>query len=218
MSGDITATFSDTGKDCACKTAYCLNTGYAGCSVLTIIRKMRELSPFQHPGSFADMDMLEIGVGNFTLDEQKTHFAFWAALKSPLIIGADLTKISNESLAILKNKDLLAISQDPLGKAVNYLPALSSENKWQTWAGPLSGNRTVVLVFNEQAAPVSNNSTACAISLDQIPGVGDANEYAIQDVWSKEALLASGERLFLEAKSHETRVLLLTPSTAMHAG
>lgn len=35
----------------------------------------------------------EVGVGNrLTLGEQRLHFALWALLKSPLIIGADLRK------------------------------------------------------------------------------------------------------------------------------
>jgi hypothetical protein len=31
--------------------------------------------------------MLEIGNGNLTLAENRAHFALWAAMKSPLIIG-----------------------------------------------------------------------------------------------------------------------------------
>lgn len=51
MSGDITSSFA-ADKSGVCKTAYCLNNGYAGVSVLTMIRKMRELSGFQAPGSW----------------------------------------------------------------------------------------------------------------------------------------------------------------------
>lgn len=51
MSGDIYSSFS-VDRAGVCKTAYCLNTGYAGCSVLTIINKMREISGFQAPGSW----------------------------------------------------------------------------------------------------------------------------------------------------------------------
>ncbi|KAF6830659.1 alpha-galactosidase, partial [Colletotrichum musicola] len=59
MSGDIHALFSQD-KAGVCQTAYCLNTGYAGVSVVTMIRKMREISPFQGGGNaaWADMDML----------------------------------------------------------------------------------------------------------------------------------------------------------------
>jgi alpha-galactosidase len=51
MSGDIHSAYR-ADKSGVCTTAYCLNTGYAGVSVLTMIRKMRELSPFQKPGAW----------------------------------------------------------------------------------------------------------------------------------------------------------------------
>ncbi|KAI8227752.1 Alpha-galactosidase [Colletotrichum sp. SAR 10_96] len=130
MSGDIHASFAQD-KAGVCPTAYCLNTGYAGVSVLTMIRKMREISPFQEKGrmSWADMDMLEVGVGNVMSEvEEQTHFSFWAALKSPLIIGADVTKIREQSLKVLLNRDIIAISQDQRGEAVKYLPELSTED------------------------------------------------------------------------------------------
>lgn len=34
-----------------------------------------------------DPDMLEIGNGNLTPEENRAHFALWAIMKSPLIIG-----------------------------------------------------------------------------------------------------------------------------------
>ncbi|EMR70226.1 putative alpha-galactosidase protein [Eutypa lata UCREL1] len=116
MSGDIHASFQ-TDNSGVCQTAYCLNTGYAGVSVLTMIRKMREIAPFQKPGSWADMDMLEVGTYTMNEFEEQTHFSFWAALKSPLIIGADITNVSETSLSILLNKEIIAISQDELGVA-----------------------------------------------------------------------------------------------------
>jgi alpha-galactosidase len=168
---------------------------------------MREIAPFQGLGSFADMDMLEIGVGNFTREEQKTHFAFWAALKSPLIIGADLTKISNESLAILKNKDMIAISQDKLGKSALYLPDVSSEREWQVWAGPLSGGRTVILVLNEGAS----DSTGKAVwtgSLGDIPGLENGEHYVVQDVWSNSSVTTSNGQISFELAKYETKALI----------
>lgn len=62
--------------------------------------------------------MLEVGVEingqSLTLNEQKSHFALWAIMKAPLIIGADLRTIKNESLEILMNKELIAVNQDPM--------------------------------------------------------------------------------------------------------
>lgn len=204
MSGDITAVFSDLGTDCACKTAYCLNTGYAGCSVLTIIRKMREIAPFQHSGSFADMDMLEIGNGDMTIYEQQTHLAFWAALKSPLILGADITKLSNESLEVLKNERVIALSQDPLGKAALFVPELSVEHQKQIWAGPLSGGKTVVLALNELA-----NSTSVTIPLSKIPGLSNKRVSSVHELWSDEKTSVSNNTLVVALQSHETKIFVI---------
>ncbi|OJJ95616.1 glycoside hydrolase family 27 protein [Aspergillus aculeatus ATCC 16872] len=149
MSGDITNLFAnETG--CPCKTAYCLNTGYASCSVMSIIRKMREISQYQSRGHWMDMDMLEISNAEMTLYQQQTHFAFWAALKSPLIIGADLSKLSDDALKVLTNKQIIAINQDPLGQPVDYVQSASSEGSSQVWAGSVD-NGYVVLLLNERS-------------------------------------------------------------------
>lgn len=43
-----------------------------------------------------------MGNGKLTAGEQRAHFALWALYKSPLLIGADLRRLSPDSLAILK--------------------------------------------------------------------------------------------------------------------
>ena len=48
-----------------------------------------------------------------SLAEYQTHFALWAMLNSPLIIGCDIRKIDEASKKILQNRDLIAINQDP---------------------------------------------------------------------------------------------------------
>ncbi|OJJ75291.1 hypothetical protein ASPBRDRAFT_193937 [Aspergillus brasiliensis CBS 101740] len=163
ISGDITASFANETK-CECKTAYCLNTGYAGCSVLTIINKMKEISQYQTRGHWSDMDMLEVGNANFTLNQQQTHFAFWAALKSPLIIGADLSKLSNDSLAVLTNKAIISINQDALGEPVAYREAHSEEGFFQVWAGKVEGGY-VVLLLNEKSYPQTTSLSFASLGL-----------------------------------------------------
>lgn len=179
MSGDITAKFiNETG--CDCKTAYCLNTGYAGCSVVSIVRKMRELSEFQKRRHWADMDMLEIGTANMTLNMQRTHFSFWAALKSPLMIGADVSKLSTENLDVLKNKAIIAINQDPLGVAVDYVADASEEELLQVWAGKLEDGN-VVLVFNEKSYPQKTT-----VNFDKL-GLGLRGSPQVRELWTGES-------------------------------
>ena len=83
-------------------------------SVKSIIRKNLYLSAYAGNGHYNDMDMLEIGRG-LTQTEEEVHFGMWCLMSSPLLIGCDLTTIPDSSLKLLKNKELIALNQDPLG-------------------------------------------------------------------------------------------------------
>ena len=83
-------------------------------SVKSIIAKNMYLSAFAGGGHYNDMDMLEIGRG-LSPDEEQTHFGMWCIMSSPLLIGCDLTTIPESSLELLKNPELIALNQDPLG-------------------------------------------------------------------------------------------------------
>jgi len=62
------------------------------------------------PHGWNDPDMLEIGNGGMTIEEERTHFALWSFAKAPLIIGCDLVTVRPESLAILKNEGIIGIN------------------------------------------------------------------------------------------------------------
>lgn len=69
---------------------------------------------------YNDLDMLIVGMhgkgnvalGGCTNEEYMTHFAMWAFLGSPLIIGGDIRNLDDASRDILLNKDLISINQD----------------------------------------------------------------------------------------------------------
>lgn len=72
------------------------------------------LSAYAGGGHYNDMDMLEIGRG-LKPEEEETHFGMWCIMSSPILIGCDLTTIPESSLNLIKNKELIALNQDPLG-------------------------------------------------------------------------------------------------------
>ncbi|GLA54736.1 hypothetical protein AnigIFM63604_000882 [Aspergillus niger] len=200
MSGDITTSFINE-TECQCKTAYCLNTGYAGCSVLTIINKMKEISQHQTPGHWLDMDMLEVGNANFTLNQQQTHFAFWAALKSPLIIGADLSKLSNDSLAVLTNEAIISINQDALGEPVTYREARSKEGLFQVWAGKVEDGY-VVLLLNEKSYPQTVSLSFASLGLGSPQKVIELwSGQTLQDLSKFNGILGSYQTLVFKVKT-----------------
>ena len=81
-------------------------------SVLHQLDIIKPLARYTSPGHVNDLDMMQLGNGGLTHEEEKTHFAMWCMMSTPLMIGCDLTKISNETLGILKNEELIAINQD----------------------------------------------------------------------------------------------------------
>jgi len=85
----------------------------------SMIGKVDENEPlwsYSGPGAWNDPDMLEVGNGGMTTDEYTTHFSLWALMKSPLLIGCDVTNMSTATVNILTNDEVIAVSQDKLGK------------------------------------------------------------------------------------------------------
>ncbi|MBQ8937872.1 MAG: alpha-galactosidase [Bacteroidaceae bacterium] len=91
-------------------------TGDINCSwesVRGIIKENLYLSAYCYDGHYNDMDMLEVG-RSLSQEEDKTHFGMWCIMTSPLLIGCDMSNIREASLTLLKNKELIALNQDPL--------------------------------------------------------------------------------------------------------
>jgi alpha-galactosidase len=129
------------------------------------------------PGAFADMDMLTVGLGGLTPTEERFHFALWAITKSPLIIGASVagTNLPADSKAVLSNKEVIAINQDPLGKSAQLVRRHGPE-QYDIWVGELSGNRKVVAITNWKNSPQT-------VTLD-FRSVGVASAATARDVWA----------------------------------
>jgi alpha-galactosidase len=51
-------------------------------------------------------DVEQVGNGQLTVQQQRSHFALWALVKAPLLIGTNLATVSQQSLAILKAKEV----------------------------------------------------------------------------------------------------------------
>jgi alpha-galactosidase len=120
---------------------------------------------FAGPGHWNDTDMLVVGhLGwgrinpprptNLTPNEQLTHISLWALQAAPLLIGADMSQIDDWTIDLLGNREVLAINQDPLGKAAGRTWA---DNWTQIWARPLADGTYAVGLFNRGpvAAPVT---------------------------------------------------------------
>jgi len=133
-----------------------------------------------------DMDILEVGNGELTYEEAKTHFTAWALLKSPLLVSTDLPTITDETLTILKNEEIIAINQDPVvGTSISPFRwglnpdwTSNSTHPAQYWSGE-SENGTVIMLLNTLDEPAD-----LAFNFTESPWLRAGRQYSVRDLWT----------------------------------
>jgi alpha-galactosidase len=151
------------------------------------------------PGHWNDPDMLEIGNGGMSNIEYRTHMSLWSMLAAPLLAGNDLRDISPEILAILTNKEVIAIDQDKLGKQGKRV---SKNGDLELWARPLSGGDWAVAMFNRGGA-------AAEMSL-RPEDLGIAKFAKLRDLWEHSDAARSAV-FSAQVASHGVVMLRVTP-------
>jgi len=138
------------------------------------------------------MDIMEVGntgqgspPGNLTFEENKSHFTAWALMKSPLIIGTDLSNATNETLEILGNVDLIKINQDPnVGESISPFrwginPDFVSNPSFpaQYWSGN-SSYGVVFMILNTQ-----DTTEQMFFNLTESWAIRSGRQYSVYDMW-----------------------------------
>ena len=115
---------------------------------------------YAHPGSWNDPDMLYVGKGDFDeahLVEARSHFALWAMVNAPLIIGYDLRTAAPSLLDVLGARDIIALNQDPAG---NQAVLAFDSGDLSIFVKTLAGGDKAVAILNRTAAPAEAVLTA----------------------------------------------------------
>jgi len=160
----------------------------------------------------SDADMLEIGNGQLNHEQERTHFALWAAMKSPLLIGTDLSKIPQPSLDILKTKLILAFHQDPnIGKPAQPFKwdrSFDPQNRPpQYWAGNYTDG-TMVWLFNSNSSP-----TTLSVLTTEIPDLVGSKRYSVTDAWTGAEVGCMSDGLVAkDVAPYDTAVFVVQPS------
>ncbi|EJL36507.1 alpha-galactosidase [Caulobacter sp. AP07] len=122
------------------------------------------------PGGWNDPDMLEIGNGGMIHDEYATHMSLWAMSAAPLMMGHDLRQSSPEVLAMLENREVIAVDQDALGVQGK---AVRREGSTEVWSKPLADGGVAVALFNRGEAATPMMLQAGDVSMSALTGVRD---------------------------------------------
>lgn len=170
-------------------------------SILHIIDLNADLWKYASPGHVNDMDMLQVGRG-MSYEEDKTHFSMWSMMNSPLLAGNDLRSMSDQTIAILTNKEIIALNQDPL---VYQARRLVDNGDLEVWAKPListMSGKVAVALLNR-----SNKAATISFDLNTV-GIDASKGYTYRDLWAKKDFERSEKKtLSFEVPKHGVVVL-----------
>jgi len=120
-----------------------------GWSVMAIADTNNQHAKHAGNGYWNDAEMLVTGDPNLTHEEQKAHFALWCVMSAPLFLGNDPRLMTPEELALISNRELIAINQDPTEQGSRILSANGAE----VWMKKLRNNEYAILLLNRHRAP-----------------------------------------------------------------
>jgi alpha-galactosidase len=168
-------------------------------------RSQAGLARFAGPGHWNDPDMLEVGNGRLTLDENMTHMTLWAMLAAPLIAGNNLPQMKPEIAAILMNKEVIAIDQDTMGKQGDRVFA---DGPLEIWAKSLKGGAghksAAVAIFNFGESPSEMRKDTL-----HLKEMGFAGAVTARDVWAAKNLGKITDQYKVTIPKHGVVLLLV---------
>jgi hypothetical protein len=169
--------------------------GEFGFGVRDAFDRLAEWAPYVKPGNWPDDDMLPWGSltphpgwgeprqSRETHDEQRTEFTLWAISRSPLILGANLTRLDEFTRSLITNKEVMDLNQ----QAVESRPGLLPIQKGQAdsfpqryWYARTGGShpRQYVAVFNLGDDPTRSDLPWMVFHLNN-------KAHAVYDIWNQ---------------------------------
>ena len=182
-------------------------------SIMGIYELTMKLSKYSGIGGWNDPDMLEVGNGDLTYEENKSHFSLWCMMSAPLILGNDIRNFikddgsvdtENKVYQILTNKNLISVDQDKLG-----IPCKKINTSLTTdiLVKPLDGNRAAVCVFNKDnkpmkiAVPIKDIANAAGVNL------ASKDMYEVLDCWTERTIKSN--MIIAEPDKHGVEVFIV---------
>ncbi len=152
-------------------------------SVLYQIDSIKSLAKYNGPGHVNDLDMMQVGNG-MTYEEDKSHFSMWCMMSTPLMLGMDLNSISEETLSIISNKELIAINQDSACIQATVAKTYGSVEAWTKDLGFAGSGKKAIALLNR-----SNSPATVTLSFEEL---GLADVTAVRDLWAHQDISTDG--------------------------
>jgi alpha-galactosidase len=184
--GDANANFTATGRHAAGSVVGIVNADAQTYDALT------------GPGHWIDPDIMEVGNGSLTPDEDRSEMSMFSEMSDPLIMstnlcpahcGPDTTPATPAQLAldvsVFGNRRVIAVDQDRLGSPAHIVGTFDGTHL--IMAKPLANGDVAVTLFNESTTdPATMSTTAAAV------GLPAGSTYHVEDLWSGQSSTTSG--------------------------
>jgi alpha-galactosidase len=169
-------------------------------------------APYIGPGHWPDADMLPLGyVGprpglgkarwtRFTHDEQRTLMTLWCIMRSPLILGSDLTRNDAWTTSLETNREVLAVDQ----ASTDNRPLITSNTVTIWTAKPQTGAGRYLAIFNRSDEPLQID-----LRWNEL-GLVTGAPYDMRDLWEKKDAGVKSS-LALTLRPHACALYLAVP-------
>jgi len=139
----------------------------------------------EHTGFYNDPDMMVVGMPGMTDVQNWAHMCLWAMSGAPLLVGADLTKLTPTTLEILTRADVVAIDQDALG--LQAVKVAEPAKGLEVWSKALAkpGTRAVLLLNR------AGDAAEITVQWKDL-GLDPASQAKVKDLWTGEELQSYG--------------------------
>jgi Alpha galactosidase A/Alpha galactosidase C-terminal beta sandwich domain len=155
----------------------------------------------QHTGYYNDPDMMVLGMPGLTDAQNRVHMSLWAISGAPLLVGADLAKLSPAVLALLTQSSVIAVDQDPA--ALQAVKIAEPATGLQVWSKPLAepGGRAVLLL--------NRTSSDQSIAVQWTDLHLQSSAPRITDAWSREQLMGTDAAYETTIPAGDAKMLLV---------
>ena len=184
-------------------------------SIVGIYEANVRLDKYACPGAFNDPDMLEVGNGKLTYEENKSHFTLWSMMAAPLILGNDLRTFINKDgtvdtdnkiLKILTEKDVIAVDQDKLGIQCKRVKTNGISD---ILVKPLENNDVAVCFFNKGIS-----SKEICYDINDLHNITDvtltrADKYICKELWDKTEEIVT-DKVSATVPSHGVKIFRIS--------
>jgi alpha-galactosidase len=189
----------DCGRDAAAKLG-----GYPRGWTL-ILDAQVGLEKYAGPGHWNDPDLLLVGMPGLSVEEARAHFSLWSILAAPLMASCDLATMPPAIAEILKNREVIAVDQDALGKEGTRV---SPAGEHEVWARQLKDGSRAVALFNRGSAAAPMSFSRRSI------GLRDSESLHVRDLWNHRELEVPRGGYSARVPAHGVVLLLVREDTA----